>query len=187
MDKVLIYIALTLVVTSSAAPRRLADTEDAELKDLVEASKLRKIRVNDDDKEARFSDPSAELVEQARQLSQPERQEQFGQLAKLGTKVMPDLIGELGELGELFGRAADAAGSDASAELVEQARQLSQPKRQEFIGTLIALASAAASAIGSIVDAAGRAADTAGSDPSDQLRQLSQPKRQEFYAGAWRR
>merc|ERR1711970_869103 len=163
MDKVLIYIALTLVVTS-AAPRRVADTEDAELKDLVEASKLRKIRVNDDDKEARFSDPSAELVEQARQLSQPERQEQFGQLAKLGTEVMPDLIGEI------FGRAADTAGSDPSAELVEQARQLSQPKRQEFIGTLIALASAAASAIGSIVEAAGRAADTAGSDPSDQFR-----------------
>jgi len=52
MYKVHIYIALTLtlVVTSNAAPRGNADTKDAKLKDLVGASKLRK--VNDNDNEA---------------------------------------------------------------------------------------------------------------------------------------
>merc|ERR1712055_375365 len=115
MYKVLIYIALTLVVTS-AAPRRVADTEDAELKDLVEASKLRKIRVNDDDKEARFSDPSAEFVEQLRQLSEPERQEmRIGKLLKLGGELVPDVLG--GDVLDLFGRAADTAGSDPSDKL----------------------------------------------------------------------
>jgi len=107
MDKVLIYIALTLVVTSSAAPRRLADMEDAELKDLVEASKLR----DDDDKKARFSDQSAELVEQARQLSQPKRQEIIGTLVSLLAGVVPSIIEAVS------GRAAEAAGSDPSDKL----------------------------------------------------------------------
>jgi len=52
---VLIYIALTLVVTSSGAPIRDTDTgkaEDPGVKDQVEANKLRKIRVNDDNNEA---------------------------------------------------------------------------------------------------------------------------------------
>jgi len=111
MDKVLIFITLTLVVTSSAAPRRVADTEDAELKDVVEASKLRKIRVNDDDKEARFSDQSAELIEQARQLSQPKRQEFIGTLISLLAGVVPSIIEAAS------GRAADTAGSDPSDKL----------------------------------------------------------------------
>jgi len=89
-------------VPNCGGPIRDADTrkaEDAEMKDQVEANKLnnlRRIRVNDDNEEARFSDKSdsanvrMSLEEQLRQLS--ERQQGWGFLAKAAVKAVKAII-----------------------------------------------------------------------------------------------
>jgi len=153
MDKVLIYIALTLVVTSSAAPRGDAAAIEAGSNDDVEANKLR-----NDDTEARLSDLSNELIEQLSQLSQSKRRE-IRRLLRLIIEafISKDSI--------LTGRAAVTAGSDKLEKQLKQLRRLSQ--RKPKLAGIVAVA--VAGIITAVAASPDRAADIAGETATQTL------------------